>query len=398
MNKKLIVFVMLLTAFISAQADNVLTVKSDGIPKGANGTFAVELSNPDQEFAALHMTITLPEGLSYVNSEKADRLANHSAYGCTPDQSNSKILYINSYNSPTAAITGTSGALFYITVSAGASITAESVNVSISDVTFSQADGETQWTGTNADYSVNIIDGIVLDEESTVLPVSQTNVNVTVKRTLVGGKWNTMCLPFALTKELADAAFGSDATFCYLDEVNVEETSIELSFANADLSGGIDPNYPFIVKPTSDKTELPFNNVSISADEGQAQTQVNFKRKENMKNVDYATFIGTLRDGTTIPADNIFLGAGDNKFYYSDGSTTIKGFRGYFYLKDFKSSAGARQLKLMVDGEETTAIEGLYINGEPATVEGVYNLKGQRVDTPTQKGVYIKDGKKVVIK
>lgn len=112
--------------------------------------------------------------------------------------------------------------------------------------------------------------------------------------------------------------------------------------------------------------------------------------------VTYVKFIGTLRAGTTIPADNIFLGT-DNKFYYSDGSNTIKGFRGYFWLKDFKSSDASRQIKLMVDGEEATGIEGLYINGE-AVAEGVYNLKGQRVDMPTQKGVYIKDGKKVVIK
>lgn len=387
MKKKLIVFVMLLAAFASAQADNVLTVTSDGIPKGANGTFAVELSNPDQEFAALHMTITLPEGLNYVDSEKADRLANHSAYGCTPDQSNSKILYINSYNSPTAAITGTSGALFYITVSADASITAESVNVSISDITFSQADGSTQWKADNADYSVNIIDGVFLDEESTVLPASQTNVNVTVKRTLVGGKWNTMCLPFALTKELADAAFGSDATFCYLDRLNSTDSSYELSFEIDDLSEGIDPNIPFIVKPSSNKTELSFNGVSINANEEEAELAVSKKK---------ATFYGTLRAGKTIPANSIFLGAGDNKFYYSDGSNTIKGFRGYFSITGFDPAA-ARQIRLMVDGEEATGIEGLYINGE-AVAEGVYNLKGQRVDMPTKKGVYIKDGKKVVIK
>ncbi len=27
-----------------------------------------------------------------------------------------------------------------------------------------------------------------------------------------------------------------------------------------------------------------------------------------------------------------------------------------------------------------------------------YNLKGQRIDTPTRKGLYIKNGKKVVVK
>ena len=70
----------------------------------------------------------------------------------------------------------------------------------------------------------------------------------------------------------------------------------------------------------------------------------------------------------------------------------IKAFRGYFYFKDFDSSAAAPEF--VVNGNPTK-IEGIQI----ITDDGqLYNLKGQKIDNPTQKGVYIQNGKKVVVK
>ena len=83
-----------------------------------------------------------------------------------------------------------------------------------------------------------------------------------------------------------------------------------------------------------------------------------------------------------------------NKFYYSTGATSIKGFRGYFYIQEFDSSAGAPEIVFEVGGE-TTKIDGLNVIFDDGQY---YNLKGQKVDNPTEKGVYIKNGKKVVIK
>jgi hypothetical protein len=47
------------------------------------------------------------------------------------------------------------------------------------------------------------------------------------------------------------------------------------------------------------------------------------------------------------------------------------------------------------EDDETTGIRELMNDGES---EVWYNLKGQRIDTPTKKGLYIKNGKKVVVK
>ena len=105
-------------------------------------------------------------------------------------------------------------------------------------------------------------------------------------------------------------------------------------------------------------------------------------------------------DGTTF--------AGDNDYYYfgllkntltfgtfDPSSVAIPASKAY--LKVLKSSldAGAR-LNISFADDETTGIAD--VRGKMSDVRGgYYNLRGQRVDQP-QKGLYIINGKKVVIK
>jgi len=58
-------------------------------------------------------------------------------------------------------------------------------------------------------------------------------------------------------------------------------------------------------------------------------------------------------------------------------------------------AAGARELKVVFAGE-TTGIDS--IAAETVAAEGVYNLNGQRVNAPANKGLYIVNGKKVIMK
>ena len=116
-----------------------------------------------------------------------------------------------------------------------------------------------------------------------------------------------------------------------------------------------------------------------------------------------STFQGTSSlngNGTTEPKSKADLGAG-NIYVLNTGT---KG-AGFYKLADdgtvpankaylvYDGAAGARDYFLF---DETTAISAPLVNSEEVNSE-VYDLQGRRVNTPT-KGVYIVNGRKVVIK
>ena len=72
-------------------------------------------------------------------------------------------------------------------------------------------------------------------------------------------------------------------------------------------------------------------------------------------------------------------------------AVTIPAGKAYVELDTY---AGARSLTVAFD-DETTGINS--VNGEGIKGNGFYNLNGQRVESPT-KGLYIMNGKKVILK
>ena len=98
----------------------------------------------------------------------------------------------------------------------------------------------------------------------------------------------------------------------------------------------------------------------------------------------------------------LYLGAG-NTLYYPNAAMTIGAFRAHFTLNGISAadpSAGVRSFVLNFGDGETTGIisvhdSGFMVNGSDAW----YSLDGRRLNgKPTRAGVYINNGKKVVIK
>jgi len=84
----------------------------------------------------------------------------------------------------------------------------------------------------------------------------------------------------------------------------------------------------------------------------------------------------------------------DGRLYYpeSDGVARLKGMRAYF-----KTTNGQAAPLLSLDGETTGINEVQYSGFKVQGSEAFYNLNGQRVTHPT-KGLYIVNGKKIIIK
>lgn len=260
------------------------------------------------------------------------------------------------------------------------------------DVTVSKFEFIDKGTGTpvpDITFKVIVTDMLVLDEDSEILPSDQDGVDVLVKRTIKKDVWSTICLPFAMTEAQVKEVFGDGVKVAEFVDFGLNETAFTVNFEETDIAAdGIAENWPYIIKSEKDLTEFTVSNVNVAADEDGALAEYETGKGSKRKTV--GTFQGTLKAGTVIPENNLFLA--NNKFYYSTGSTTIKGFRGYFWLDGFDASSMAPVFN--VNGEATN-IEGLQIvNGDGR----IYNLNGQHVENPTKKGVYIQNGKKVVIK
>ena len=61
------------------------------------------------------------------------------------------------------------------------------------------------------------------------------------------------------------------------------------------------------------------------------------------------------------------------------------------------SDYGARARAYVINTDEATAVDGLFIEEDDGDAKW-YDMQGRRINKPTKSGVYIKDGKKVVVK
>ena len=229
---------------------------------------------------------------------------------------------------------------------------------------------------------------IELDENSESNTIeAKTGVNVTLKRTMVANEWNTICLPFDVSKEQAQTAFGEGVKIA---ELNAGSTGTTLSFNSVNE---ISATKPYLIKPSKENTsnEYVFKNVNVAKNDPDAVVtggSLAFKGIFNMVDI--------TKDVTNIGTNYYaaFLGA-DNKIYKvkANGNKT-KGFRAYFAIPN---SASASALRVVIDGTATSIKN---IDSEVVESDApVYNLQGQRVDgnnlTP---GIYVKAGKKFVVK
>ena len=225
---------------------------------------------------------------------------------------------------------------------------------------------------------------ITLDENSDNIVAAAENANVTLKRTFYkDGEWNTLCLPFAVAN--AATAF---------DNAELREVDTENSNGNTIVfkeTTAIEAGKPYLIKwanSSSDavNVEKKFEGVTLVA----AATPVVVKEGGISFNGFYKMTAASELGGTSIAA----IGAGNKLFKVTSGE--MKGFRAAFVLN---SNAQPSAIKLVIDGT-ATGIEDLVIDGVKANGR-VYNLNGQYVGNSLnglQPGLYIQNGKKVVVK
>ena len=227
-------------------------------------------------------------------------------------------------------------------------------------------------------------DGMTLDEsiDNTPWITGNNKKAITVKtvRKLNADKWNTLCLPFDVDKQLLETALGTDKEIELRTYSSYDATNKVMNFEVAD-NATIEAGKPFLIKLNSEVVNPTFTGVTIK----------NVAAKTIESNG--VSFVGTYSpvklntDGT-----HIFITT-DNKIAKPlEGKNEMKGLRAYITVpSDFDFNAA----RLFLD-DEATAINS--IGTQKATNNAtLYNLQGQRVKHP-RSGLYIKNNKLIIIR
>ena len=242
--------------------------------------------------------------------------------------------------------------------------------------------GATMSTETVTRY-VAAITYLTLNETSSDAIAAGTYDNVTLKRTFNAG-WNTVCLPFAVSD--VEGFFGTGAK-AYEFSSYGNDGSLEFSTVTT-----LTASYPYIVYvPAAITDDIVLTNITIASGDASAW----YTRKTDSSN-NAAYFRGTYAPiaagGWTknVDTDVIYGVTSAGKIQKAGASATMKGFRAYF---DLPAGATAR-LAIYDDATGITTI----LDAKELSNDGkIYNLNGQRVEN-AHKGLYIVNGKKVIVK
>lgn len=224
-------------------------------------------------------------------------------------------------------------------------------------------------------YGDQDVNNVTLNETQTV-PVGAAGVDVTYSRSLVKG-FNSIVLPFAVDN--IESAFGTGAKAYGLSSVSTNGTGYTLNFTEAKTMAA---NTPYLLELNEAKTSTTFSSVTMEP------------TVTATKMVDNVSFIGTYVQ-TTANAGDYLVNAKSQTLAKANGSNTIKAYRAKITLPE---NAGAAKARFTIDGE-TTAIEGINAADfiSPSNNQ-LFDLNGRQVNNPNRRGIYIFNGKKIIIK
>jgi len=409
MRKLFISMVLLMSLVPMAHAEvtdistlnNVVYIEPVSFPAGTQYALSVKMKNTSL-CESFDFSLYLPDGctVTSVNASES-RKADGADVDCSFAQKPEGYYQVIAANKSGATFVGHEGEILLVTVETGRDMPLGTYPVYLKDVSITDDEVYTIYPG-DVETSITITepdDGrIHFDETSATLPTYTAGEkgDVSMTRTIKANEWSTLVLPFNLTKANANAIFGSDVQFAMFDgytidygddEENVTPLGITINFtsytipARGNLAGGT----PVLIKTTKAITK-PFELDNVTLTE---------EVKEVIKNDPDYSFPGIFKSTlvkTKVPADGLFLS--DNKFWYSNGKTTIKAFRGWFELGavlDKETDFGVK-MYVMVD-DDPTMVEGISTDVPQGTI---YDLSGRKLEKVPQKGIYLINGKKIL--
>ena len=225
------------------------------------------------------------------------------------------------------------------------------------------------------------------------------NVTTTLTKTFSSTGWNAFFVPFDFT---LTAEMLNDFEFAKLYAVIAENNAPVVNFKTVAANDKISAYSPYLIKAkTAGSHSLNVGAVTYKSNAGEPPYTATID--------EIYTFYPVMENTYTAVEKGYYLDSEQNSFVYSvNEKTYVPPLRYYMTMwdknaKDYivPTSGGASKVKFCVIGEdEPTGITDLVDDAANASGK-VYNLQGVVVGNTTEglpKGVYIKNGRKIIVK
>ncbi len=216
------------------------------------------------------------------------------------------------------------------------------------------------------------------------------DVKLSGRKLYKDGEWSTLCLPFSLSAEQLAASQLAGADIRTLATASVTGHHVDLSFGSNENS--ITAGTPYIIKWEADTknpviTDPVFNGVTISNESN-----------DFVSDDGHVNFIGNYDAFTVSPSDDplIYYLTSGNTLTYTAKERTLKACRAYFIFTANDGNS-TNNFTFNIDfGDGLNSIQNVKSNNQEE--DTWFDLSGRRLNSkPTQKGIYVTKGQKVII-
>lgn len=223
-------------------------------------------------------------------------------------------------------------------------------------------------------------------------------INTVYVRSMVPDKWYTIMLPFAVSNEKLKEVFGEDTQVWGYS--GVYDNTLCFDQPVTEVGDGMEADTPYLIKPGEGKGEYEFNGQDVDYTPFDASPSLAVAGGQKGAEQYSSTYQGTYTN-QKIPTYAYYLK--NNLFYYMPNENTTLGWKAYggiVYVSDESNAAqGAKSqfFDLAVGHSgDASAIESYQMETK-ASDQPLYNLAGQQVSQPI-RGIYVRNGKKIIIK
>lgn len=242
--------------------------------------------------------------------------------------------------------------------------------------------GNREYTATWERNAITLVDDADNSDLLTTWDGIVADVTLSGRTFSKNNQWNTICLPFDLT--IAGSVLDG-AEVRTLENSSLSELNLTLTFS--DPVTEIVAGKPYVIRWTSGEPLVNPKFVGVTVNNVQSSVMTGD-----------VEFIGTYAPTALTKDDvtNLYLGSNNTLYYPNVDGFKVNAFRAYFKVSDSLGAMGFNIIADFGDGS-TTRIQNIESTGSAA--DSWYTLNGVKLNgKPTQKGVFIHNGKKEIVK